>query len=61
MRIPSPMPALLFTLKLFVFAFVIFDMVVLLTLLGFSRMLNWLGLIQFGWRVIHWWRGDLKR
>jgi len=41
--------------------YVIFDMIVLLTLLGFGRILNWLGLIQFGWIVIHWWRGDRRR
>jgi hypothetical protein len=29
-------------------------------LLGFARILNLLGLIRFGWIVLHWWRGDRR-
>jgi hypothetical protein len=54
MRIPHP-------LTVARNVYIILDMMLLLTLLGFARILNWLGVIRFGWVVIHWWRGDLKR
>jgi hypothetical protein len=54
MNIPSP-------IKVFRNLYLIFDTAVLLTLLGFARILKLLGVIRLGWIVIHWWRGDLKR
>jgi hypothetical protein len=54
MNIPSP-------IKVARNTYLVLDMILLLTLLGFARILNWLGLIRLGWVVIHWWRGDLKR
>lgn len=54
MKIPSP-------LKVARVTYSIFDLTVLLTLLGFARILKLTGAIRLGWIVIHWWRGDLKR
>ena len=61
MNIPSPLPLIKLTGRIILRAYFVFDLFVLLTLLGFARIMNWFGLIRFGWIVIHWWRGDVKR
>ena len=53
MRIPSPLKVLR-ALDTIVMA------TVLLTLLGFQRILIWLGVIRFYFIVIYWWRGRAK-
>jgi hypothetical protein len=61
MRVPSPHFVAVALWRIARALFALFDLLVMLTLLGLAGILNWLGLIRFGWVIIHWWRGDLKR
>jgi len=54
MNIPSP-------LKVARVTYSIFDLFMLLFMLGCARILKLSGVIRLGWIVVHWWRGDLKR
>jgi hypothetical protein len=62
--VPSPLPMLelMFRvcIRLVLRVYYVFDFIVLMFLLGFARILNLLGLIRFGWIVLHWWRGDRR-